>query len=139
MKIFEKDHPHHTMWRQLTNNLVDGNQPLTLQRFHRGEWLPVKNDYNGFPETCWVESSQYRIKPKQKILVVDGLVFAYPQPFSDTLKFGQEYYTADIIEVEVRTNYTQRAADKHVNMGIVHLTLDAAKEHAEVLKKICKL
>lgn len=141
LKVSDVMHPHTNIWRQCFFNLIAGNEPLIIQVQPTPDmpWSSITNNVDGMPATNWSAYSNHRIKPKQKTLVVNDKTYSYPQPFSGTLQYGKEYYTAEFIDVERRTNYTQCAADKHVAMGIVHLTSEAAREHSEVLKKIFQL
>lgn len=139
INIYDPKHKHHALWKQLMQNLLDGNEPLKVEvEFSGGSVQTASIDHNGMPTCAWSENVAYRIKPKMKVLVVNGNVFKFQEP-ATYVECNHPYWLASVSGVDARINVHQPLTDKQLELGIVHLTEAAAKEHSEVLKKICKL
>lgn len=123
-------------------NLLDGKDPLIIETFlydsvQYGISEIVPNNGNGMPDTNWLCNLGYRVR-----LVVNGVEYSYPKPFSGELLMNQVYYFPHLGNgnfIKTTNKYCMQAISfTRVSNGVVHLTPEAAKEHTEVLKKICE-
>lgn len=138
--VYDNKHRHHELWKNVMQSLVDDSKLTTIQMKIRSgdDWIDTKNNLDGTPSALWSENIEYRIKPERVKLVVNGVEYSYPRPFSGKVGFKQKYYMVHMLNSESDySNYDEDTGEGHVAMGIVHLTPEAAKEHTEVLKKIC--
>ena len=87
----------------------------------------------------WVTSIQYRRKPKMlSVTLVSGEVVSWPEPHRTELEYGDSYFYfvpshGDIVLKE----WDCAPWDRNTLFnGCVHLTKEAAKQHAAALLKI---
>lgn len=141
MKIYDKEHPHHYVWREYTESVLAGKPKKVQRKNCNGMWVELKADtITGEINSHWIEESDYRIATELKKLVVNGREFHFPMPFRGELAHGQDYYLATIDGSRcVRCNRTHSKAKEHIDTGLVHLTHDAAVEHSKVLQEINQL
>jgi hypothetical protein len=140
--IYNPEHPHHAVWREYTESLLV-DEPVTVQVLDFGVWCDAaENCISGLIAVNYNTGYAYRIKPKEKIVIINGVEYTYPKPFSGKLLHNQEYYILDLANncVDInRSNFNADRGENHVASGLVHLTANAAKEHLEVMQQILKL
>ena len=91
-------------------------------------------------EPYWSPYYEYRIKPQEpKLLTIigsDGKARSYPEPCKEPLKEGTYYYVSCVKDItpEWRAIWSEDGSDyKWLNSGIVHLTEEAATQHAKAM------
>lgn len=83
-------------------------------------------------------TAQFRIKPtparRLSVTLANGEVVSWPEPVREVLEYGQAYYAitgnGDVIRGRDDIDLSCTKA------GNVHLTREAAQEHADALRKI---
>jgi len=142
MNIYDKEHPHHTVWREATESVLAGT-PKTIQfKDSNCSWSDTSVDSEGKYRLSWRLDTEYRIKPEMKKLRVNGQTFEYPVPFRGTLKHGQEYFTINIVDENLyrfKSNYNETTGKEDIDAGIVHLDCASAEMHSIVLRAINQL
>lgn len=84
---------------------------------------------------------KFHLKPEPQrrlsVTLANGEVVSWPEPVREALKYGQGYWIVeDGGSVEV-CEWTNHSLDKELlTFGNVHLTREAAQEHADALRKI---
>lgn len=84
---------------------------------------------------------EFRIKPtpprRLSVTLANGDVVSWPEPVRGALKDGQEYWYFDALGLVNRLTWDGGSCDlKTLAFGNVHLTREAAQEHADALRKI---
>ena len=88
--------------------------------------------------TMWYTDYQYRRKPKMiSVTLASGEVVSWPEPQRTELEYGDIYYFVDVDGSAMVEEWDCLGWDKRVLAdGWVHLTKEAAKQHAAALHKI---
>ena len=91
----------------------------------------------------WMRTTncRFRIKPKPprrlSVTLANGEVVSWPEPVREALKDGEEYYLVFYSgEVEDLDWHSDRTDKGILAFGNVHLTREAAQEHADALRRI---
>ena len=87
----------------------------------------------------WVTSIQYRRKPKTlSVTLADGEVVSWPEPLKEALDIDEEYWYFDASPEWINYDYWKNLDfDKGLlSAGMLHLTKEAAEQHAAALRKI---
>lgn len=103
-----------------------------------GLWVPLQRWYS---EELRMTTTRFRIKPKPQrrlsVTLANGEVVSWPEPVREVLKIGQSYYAitgnGDVVHGRSEGDDIDLACTK---AGNVHLTREAAQEHADALRKI---
>jgi hypothetical protein len=144
MNIYDKNHPHHAVWKEYSESLLAGEPVAVEFRINpQHSWSVSDTPSAGMVRLEWCAHFEYRIAKKMRKLIVNGKNFEYPEPFRGTLNESQQYFTPEIVgvvpESRVRYNCNRECGERHVANGIVHLDSESATAHAEVLIQISKL
>lgn len=119
---------------------IKNKESFTLdgKRFRDGK---VPSIFHATPENCRKLSEFYGIefeqppKPKRSL---NG--HEYPAPESEVLKYGTEYFTPSFEYKDGTDYYFWRDYDRDylsLKRGLIHLTIDNAKAHAEAIFSAC--
>lgn len=100
------------------------NDPsLEIQTQVCGEWQTISNP-------SWFESVEYRIKPKT--ITINGI--EVPKPESEAPDRNTKYYYPHLIGIVGWYRWSDHEVDiKLLKQGMVHLTEEAAIQHAKAL------
>ena len=97
-----------------------------------GKWQDLGECFYFMPE------HQYRRKPKMiSVTLASGEVVSWPEPQRTELEYGDAYFYVDVDgSVMVEEWDCLEWDERTLADGWVHLTEDAAKQHAAALRKI---
>ena len=87
----------------------------------------------------WVTSIQYRRKPKMlSVTLVSGEVVSWPEPHRTELEYGDSYFYFVPTHGDImRKTWDCAPWDRTtLSNGYIHLTKEAAEQHATALRKI---
>ena len=107
----------------------------------------VDGEWQQFRESQWGLTSlrvtyvQFRIKPKPQrrlsVTLANGDVVSWPEPVREALKDGQEYWLVFADGHVSSLIWDGHDMDsEYLAFGNVHLTREAAQEHADARRKI---
>ena len=87
---------------------------------------------------AWITETSYRRKPKMiSVTLANGEVVSWLAPHRTELEYGDIYYFVDVDGSAMVEEWDCLGWDKRTLAdGWVHLTEDAAKQHAAALRKI---
>lgn len=140
MNVYEKEHPHHEVWKQYTESLLKG-EPLTVEWKKREDdvWIIVGTYWsNGCVNLTWEPKYFYRIRQKMQTIFVNGVEYSYPKPFSGVLVGDEIYYRATENGSRTCRNISHETGLKHVQSGCVHKTLENTNIHSNVINEVLK-
>lgn len=88
MNISDKNHPHHAVWREHVQSVLDG-EPKVVQSRHdvNGYWEDFNMSEKGVCNASWLPEVEYRIKPRTIIRTI-----TYPEPMKVAPKRDQKYW-----------------------------------------------
>ncbi|WP_387690973.1 hypothetical protein [Photorhabdus sp. RM71S] len=128
-----KKHVHAKLMMQYARDALKTDEPwLMWERLH----IEAVNWEQCLYSPAWSTEFKYRRKPE---MITVGKV-SFPKPVDYELNNGDEYYS--VIESMSRNEFGQLAwfgddiDNLYLNNGCIHLTEEAAKQHAEALIKI---
>lgn len=118
-----------------------------LNAIAEGEQIQF-NSNSGWVDLAWpsalveivdghFEPSGYRVKPKT--INIGG--FEVPKPITDELENGQRFWVVDLTDTNLvsDTTWSSHAFDRRMlKLGLIHLTIEAAKTHAQALIDITR-
>ena len=85
-------------------------------------------------------STVFRIKPtpqrRLSVTLASGEVVSWPEPVREALKPQQEFWLVDSNGKTVKRHWDEYIDHEYLAFGNVHLTREAAQEHADALCKI---
>ena len=128
-------HKHAELMMQYAQDAMETPRPWERWEFcvsSTGEWLSATS------HPFWYDKCKYRRKPKMiSVTLASGEVVSWPEPHRTELEYGDAYFYVnaygsvtfeewDCLELEIDTLFN----------GWVHLTEDAAKQHAAAIRKI---
>lgn len=88
MNISDKNHPHHAVWREHVQSVLDGEPKEVQWRDSENcEWLGAPIDASGVVCLAWAISRQYRIKPRTITRTIN-----YPEPMKVAPEFKTKYW-----------------------------------------------
>jgi hypothetical protein len=127
-------HTHAASMLQYAQDAAETDEPWKRWEYEisHGKW----QDFVKHP--LWGAGHKYRRKPKT-IRIGE---YDVPEPFRGTLAYRQSYWVLSISDIKPyhrAENYSVNTSDRHVARGIVHLTEEAAKLHAEALLSFTKV
>ena len=95
-------------------------------------WLSTTNHPN------WDTAYKYRRKPKMlSVTLASGEVVSWPEPQRTELEYGDSYFYVDVDGSVIVEEWDCLAWDSDtLSNGWLHLTEEAAKQHATALRKI---
>ncbi|OWO82359.1 hypothetical protein B5C26_10155 [Photorhabdus luminescens] len=125
-----KKHVHAELMMQYAHDALKTDEPwLMWERFYIKAIGWEQCPYN----PAW--NPEFKYRRKQELITVGKVSF--PKPVDYELKAGQEYWIAgQHISQEFWGGYNSEK--EKLEYGIIHLTKEAAKQHAEALIKISR-
>ena len=128
-------HVHAELMMQYAQYAMETPHPWERWEFYNKpteSWLSTTNH----PE--WAIDGQYRRKPKMlSVTLASGEVVSWPEPQRTELEYGDAYFYVDVDgSVMVEEWDCLEWDERTLADGWVHLTEDAAKQHAAALRKI---
>lgn len=86
-------------------------------------------------------TAEFRIKPtpqrRMSVTLANGEVVSWPEPVREALEDSMTYFYVSIENDTMRSRWDYDSSDKQrLTFGNVHLTCEAAQEHADALRKI---
>ena len=99
-----------------------------------GTWYPL-SEGDGL---SFISGHQYRRKPKMlSVTLADGEVVSWPEPHGTELEYGDSYFYVNVDGSVIVEEWDCLAWDSDtLSNGWLHLTEEAAKQHATALHKI---
>ena len=128
-------HKHAELMMKYAQDAMETPHPWERWEFYNKlteSWLSTTN------HPAWVTTSEYRRKPKMiSVTLASGEVVSWPEPHRTELEYGDAYFYVnacgsvafeewDCLEWDIDTLFN----------GWIHLTEEAAKQHAAALRKI---
>ena len=128
-------HIHAELMLQYAQDAQETDKPWELWEVYgkiTGRWIPLSEC---FP---FISEFHYRRKPKMlSVTLASGEVVSWPAPHRTELEYGDIYYFVDVDGSAMVEEWDCLEWDKRTLVdGWVHLTEDAAKQHAAALRKI---
>ena len=128
-------HIHAEMMMQYAQDAMETDTP-----WERWQWRSGNNLWEELMRhPSWSLSLEYRHKPKMiSVTLANGEVVSWPAPHCTELEYGSTYFYfvpthGDIVLKEWDCAPWDRTT---LSNGCVHLTKEAAKQHATALRKI---
>lgn len=113
MEVWNPEHPHHAVWREYTQSLLDGKPKVVEYGHHpHPKWTKAH-------EPGWSTEVEYRIaRPMLK------LTYEVPMPVTEALERGQMYWLASLeYESPSEITWGDDDSDKHwIRAGLIYLT-----------------
>ena len=120
--------------------LLAQDEPPEIEFLEGHEW-------SDFYEQQWFAialretSMKFRIKPKParrlSVTLANGQVVSWPEPVREALEYDKEYWCVDAMGDPMPAIWASSSWNlKNLAFGNVHLTREAAHEHAVALRKI---
>ena len=129
-----KGHPHAELMLEYAKDWAETQIPWErweLMSDVFDEWLPIKG---GHP--LWLEHFQYRRIPKT--INING--FEVPEPVREPLNYGDKYYTLGAMHQNRAFLWEGSALNrKRLQLGLLHLTAEAATIHSKALTSFTAL
>lgn len=127
-------HKHAELMMQYAQDAMETDKPWERwQYFHRGteEWKSLE-------KLNWNPNVMYRCKPKMlSVTLANGEVVSWPEPQRTELEYGDAYFYVDVDGSVMVGEWDCLEWDKRTLAdGWVHLTEEAAQQHAAALRKI---
>ena len=126
-------HVHAELMMQYAQDAMETDKPWELWEVrHHDKWCGLSVNPN------WHKPYDYRRKPKMiNVTLMNGEVVSWPEPQRTELEYGDAYFYVnacgsvafeewDCLEWDIDTLFN----------GWIHLTEEAAKQHAAALRKI---
>lgn len=89
MNISDKNHPHHAVWREHVQSVLDGEPKVVQWRALSDEpWLEMNVSNYGVATLSWFYDWQYRIKPRTITRTI-----TYPEPMKEKPPTDVVYWT----------------------------------------------
>ena len=133
----------------MTQETLNGKQVLALLAQDEVPEIeykigPIWRDFNAGEwgaHTLRNATVEFRVKPtpqrRLSVTLANGEVVSWPEPVREALKDGREYWAVHYDGVVSDVTWAGDTIDEFVlAFGNVHLTREAAQEHADALRKI---
>lgn len=91
MNISDKNHPHHAVWREHVQSVLDGEPKVVQVKVECCEWEDLSFCYAGVVDALWRETNQYRIKPRTITRTI-----TYPEPMKVAPKVGDVFWVVNL-------------------------------------------
>lgn len=111
--VHDPRHPHHAVWREYTQSLLDGKPKRVEVKPEQGCWQPAGIDPH------WVSHQEYRIaRPMLK------LSYEVPMPVTEALATNSGYWLADPTDNRPRQQRWCNDSDdlQWLRAGLIYLT-----------------
>ena len=125
-------HVHAELMALYAQDAMETDKPWERWELFNDGWYDLVNN------PVWYEGTQYRRKPKMiSVTLASGEVVSWPEPQRTELEYGDSYfYVAEDGSVIV-AEWICLAWDRNtLSNGYIHLTKEAAEQHAAALHKI---
>ena len=128
-------HIHAELMMQYAQDAMETPRPWERWEMYgkvSGSWLPLGACF------FWRPENQYRRKPKMcYVRLADGEVVSWPEPHRAELDKRDAYYYVDVDGSVMGEKWHGIAWDRGtLSNGYIHLTKEAAEQHAAALHKI---
>ena len=127
-------HVHADLMLQYAQDAQETPEPWERWEFNSigRKWSQLTNN------PTWVTSIQYRRKPKMlSVTLVSGEVVSWPEPHRTELEYGDPYFYVDVDGSVIAGEWDCLSWDSDtLSNGWLHLTKEAAEQHATALRKI---
>ena len=129
-------HKHAELMMQYAQDAMETPRPWELWEMYgkvTGSWVPLGECF------FWLPEYQFRRKPKMcYVRLASGEVVSWPEPHRTELEYGDSYFYfvpthGDIVFKEWDCAPWDRTT---LSNGYIHLTKEAAEQHAAALHKI---
>ena len=126
--------------KQVLALLVQDEVPEIEQRYGNGEWKKAVPASWCVADLLTTPAS-FRIKPtparRLSVTLANGEVVSWPEPVREALKEGTRYWVVEGGGETILAHWDgDTVDDDQLAFGNVHLTREAAQEHADALRKI---
>lgn len=126
-QVVPNQHVHHDMIVAWAKN---PSKKVQCRAGDKDSWITVTPD--------WCEDLQYRFKPEEpKLLTIigaDGKARSYPEPCRVKPEIDSIYHTPSTTKQPSWVTWLDDSADNDwFNLGIIHLTKEAAELHAKAM------
>lgn len=112
----------------------------TPRPWERWEWyVPAIKSWETMPSSPdWNTRTEYRHKPKMlSVTLASGELVSWPAPHRTELEYGDAYFYVDVdCSAKVEKWNCFKWDKRKLADGLVHLTEEAAQQHAAALRKI---
>ena len=128
-------HKHAELMMQYAQDAMETSEPWELWEYSHASSNGWRN-LDKMPS--WLIGNEYRRKPKMiSVTLANGEVVSWPAPHRTELEYGDIYYFVDCDGSAMVEEWDCLEWDKRTLAdGWVHLTEDAAKQHAAAIRKI---
>ena len=127
-------HKHAELMMQYAQDAQETPEP-----WERWEFSSIGRKWSQLTSSpTWVTSIQYRRKPKMlSVTLANGEVVSWPAPHRTELEYGDIYYFVDVDGSAMVEEWDCLGWDSDaLSNGWLHLTKEAAEQHAAALRKI---
>ncbi|TDB48050.1 hypothetical protein [Photorhabdus luminescens] len=130
-----KKHVHAELMMQYAQDAFKTDKPWELWEIYNPRICEWKNANSNI---CFIELCRYRRKPE---MITVGKV-SFPKPVDYKLEYNDEYFMLDLTTTisSIRKLIWKNdiCDNRFLELGIIHLTKEAAKQHVEALIRINK-
>jgi len=131
MNVSDKSHPHHAVWREHVQSVLDGNPKTVIRKYLDFDgWEEQPMSENGFCGACWFPGGQYRIARPMVTRTI-----TYPAPLTEAPADGAIYWVINSSSTEVAS--IPWRGDKYeylfLKRGIAFATEEDAKAAAHAI------
>ena len=128
-------HKHAELMMQYAQDAMETSEPWRnweAYNTHDRKW----NDCSNYPK--WYEHIEYRRKPKMiSVTLANGETVSWPEPHRAELEYGDAYYYVNSYGTVAAESWDCLEWESDIlSNGWLHLTEEAAKQHATALRKI---
>ena len=129
-------HKHAEIMMQYAQDAMETDKPWERWEMYgkvTGGWFSLGECF------FWRPENQYRRKPKMiRVTLMDGEVVSWPEPHRTELEYGDPYYYFVPTHGDIMLKKWDSAPWDRTTLsnGWLHLTKEAAKQHATALHKI---
>ena len=111
-------------------------EPWKLWQFRKKGSDAKWQDVEAHPQ--WTYYNEYQRKPEMlSVTLVSGEVVSWPEPHRTELEYGDSYFYVDVDGSVIVDEWDCLAWDSDtLSNGWLHLTKEAAEQHAAALRKI---
>ena len=125
--------------KQVLALLAQDDVPEIEHQSGTGAWVPLCYEHLGV-SYFQKATHNFRIKPtpqrRLSVTLANGEVVSWPEPVREALNDDTGYYFGKGGEVEQCEWDSHRLDKARLAAGVIHLTREAAQEHADALRKI---
>ena len=128
-------HIHAEMMMQYAQDAMETPRPWERWEMYgkvTGSWISLGECF------FWRPENQYRRKPKMlSVTLASGEVVSWPEPHRTELEYGDPYFYVDVDGSVIAGEWDCLSWDSDtLSNGWLHLTKEAAEQHAAALLKI---